>query len=101
MLDPFKLSAEQFAVTLRAALPTSRQNLTSAAIAAIRTEHAATVAPMAARLAEAARHEIALSALVNRAYGLTPEEEALLWATAPPRMPIPPPDNPDSRTPPA
>jgi hypothetical protein len=29
-----------------------------------------------------------LADLVNEAYGLTPEEEALLWQTAPPRMPI-------------
>ncbi|MDB4971608.1 MAG: hypothetical protein JWN44_7297 [Myxococcales bacterium] len=35
-----------------------------------------------------------LSALVNRAYGLNPEEEALLWETAPPRMPIEPPQIP-------
>ena len=46
---------------------------------------------MALRLAEAARHEAVLSALVNQAYGLTPEDERLLWATAPPRMPVPPP----------
>ena len=32
-----------------------------------------------------------LSAVVNAAYGITPEEEALIWRTAPPRMPIPPP----------
>jgi type I restriction-modification system DNA methylase subunit len=29
-----------------------------------------------------------LSDLINNAYGLTPEESALLWATAPPRMPL-------------
>jgi hypothetical protein len=29
-----------------------------------------------------------LSDLVNAAYGLTPEEVALMWATAPPRMPF-------------
>ena len=91
LVNPFNLTVEQFAATLRAALPARRRILSAAAIAAIRAEHAATVAPMAARLAEAARREAELSALVNRAYGLTPEEEALLWATAPPRMPIPPP----------
>jgi hypothetical protein len=32
-----------------------------------------------------------LSDLVNQAYGLTPPEIGLLWKTAPPRMPIPPP----------
>ncbi len=91
LLDPFNLTADQFAQALRAALPTRRRTLSSAAVAAIRAEHATTIAPMAAKLAEAARHEAALSAAVNHAYGLTPEEEALMWATAPPRMPIPPP----------
>ncbi len=27
--------------------------------------------------------------MVNEAYGLTPEEVALMWGTAPPRLPIP------------
>jgi len=36
--------------------------------------------------AEAAKLERRLSGLVNAAYGLTPEEINLLWATAPPRM---------------
>ena len=31
-----------------------------------------------------------LSDLVNDAYGLTPEDVALMWATAPPRMPFTP-----------
>jgi len=29
-----------------------------------------------------------LSDLVNAAYGLTPEDVALMWETAPPRMPF-------------
>jgi hypothetical protein len=37
--------------------------------------------------AEADGLERRLAALVNRAYGLTPEEVTLLWDTAPPRMP--------------
>jgi hypothetical protein len=40
--------------------------------------------------AEAEQLERRLSDLVNETYGLTPEEIALLWATAPPRMPIHP-----------
>jgi len=36
---------------------------------------------------EAARQERHLSDLVNQAYGLTDEEIAMLWSTAPPRMP--------------
>ena len=33
---------------------------------------------------------LALSDLVNEAYGLTPDEVRLMWATAPPRMPLAP-----------
>ena len=37
---------------------------------------------------EALRLENEISCLVNEAYGLTPEEIALMWETAPPRMPV-------------
>jgi hypothetical protein len=43
-----------------------------------------------ARRAEAAALERRLADLVNEAYGLTAEEVALLWQTAPPRMPVGP-----------
>ncbi|WP_232314972.1 Eco57I restriction-modification methylase domain-containing protein [Picosynechococcus sp. PCC 7003] len=43
------------------------------------------------RKAEILAHEIRVSDLVNQAYQLTPEEIALMWKTAPPRMPIPAP----------
>ncbi|MBN1453196.1 MAG: Eco57I restriction-modification methylase domain-containing protein [Anaerolineales bacterium] len=43
--------------------------------------------------AEMQRFEQRLSDLVNQAYGLTPEEVDLLWRTAPPRMPVAPPDH--------
>ena len=33
-------------------------------------------------------HERSLAAMVERAYGLTEAEVALLWRTAPPRMPV-------------
>jgi hypothetical protein len=35
--------------------------------------------------------ERTLSDLINQAYGLTTVEIELLWKTAPPRMPMPPP----------
>jgi hypothetical protein len=41
--------------------------------------------------AETLKLERTLSDLVNHAYGLTPAEIDLIWQTAPPRMPIPPP----------
>ena len=46
------------------------------------------VPPLRAGSAETARLERRLAELVDAAYGLTPEEVALLWRTAPPRMPV-------------
>lgn len=87
---PFALSADAFAEALRKALPKQRK-LTVADVGAIKYAHVETVAPIAALLREAERLERQLSAVVNAAYGLTQEEEALVWRTAPPRMPISPP----------
>ena len=47
--------------------------------------------PTRALAAETLELERTLSELGNQAYGLTPTEIELLWKTAPPRMPIPPP----------
>jgi hypothetical protein len=43
---------------------------------------------MRALTAEAFTLENEISDLVNAAYSLTPDEVALMWQTAPPRMPI-------------
>jgi hypothetical protein len=48
------------------------------------------IEPARTQAAEALQLERRLSDLVNEAYGLTPDEVALLWATAPPRMPFVP-----------
>lgn len=48
---------------------------------------------MRERLVKGVELERRLSDLVNEAYGLTPEEVDLLWKTAPPRMPAPPPEH--------
>jgi hypothetical protein len=50
-----------------------------------------TIDPARARAAETLTLERTLSDLVNQAYALTPAEIDLMWQTAPPRMPIPPP----------
>lgn len=89
--DPFNLDADSFIAAIRKARGAKRGPLTAAAIRHIREEHARTILPMARRLAEAMQHEQRLSDLVNEAYGLTPEDVALMWRTAPPRMPIPAP----------
>lgn len=65
--------------------------LTAAGVQALREEYTRTLEPARALAAEALQLERTLSDLVNQAYGLTPEEIALMWQTAPPRMPIPPP----------
>ena len=62
--------------------------LSAAALKALRDEDARTLAPARLLAAEALTLEHELSDLVNAAYGLTPAEIALMWDTAPPRMPI-------------
>jgi hypothetical protein len=62
--------------------------LSAAALKSLRDEHARTIEPARAQAAEAQELERRLSDLVNEAYGLTPDEVALVWQTAPPRMPF-------------
>jgi hypothetical protein len=57
----------------------------------LRDEYTRTITPARALVAETLTLERTLSDLVNQAYALTPAEIALMWQTAPPRMPIPPP----------
>jgi hypothetical protein len=66
--------------------------LSAAALKNLREEHARTIVPAQALQKEAQGLERRISDLVNEAYGLTPDEVRLMWETAPPRMPIAPPD---------
>jgi hypothetical protein len=59
----------------------------SAAAIARKQENANTLTPARDAAANILTLERKLSDLVNAAYGLTPEEVALMWRTAPPRMP--------------
>jgi hypothetical protein len=59
---------------------------------ALRDEYTLTIAPIRALAAETFTLERTLSDLVNQAYTLTSAEIALIWQTAPPRIPIPPPE---------
>jgi hypothetical protein len=88
--EPFGLSSDEFVAEIRK-LRGPRRPLSPASLAALRRHHAETIAPFRTHLAEAERLERRLSDLVNQAYGLTPEEIALMWRTAPPRMPLAPP----------
>jgi hypothetical protein len=65
--------------------------LTAAGVGALRDEYSRSIEPAHALAAETLSLERTLSDLVNQAYGLTPTEIELMWQTAPPRMPIPPP----------
>ena len=64
------------------------QPLYSAGFHALQDEYTRTIEPARALAAEAVTFERTLSDLVNQAYALTPAEIALMWQTAPPRMPI-------------
>jgi Eco57I restriction-modification methylase len=64
--------------------------LTPAALKELQAGYAEQIAPIQRYRTEATVLERKLSDLINTAYGLTPEEIALLWATAPPRMPLAP-----------
>ncbi len=58
---------------------------------ALKDEHARSVRPLQALAAEARQLERRVAELVNAACRLTAAEVALLWRTAPPRMPGEPP----------
>lgn len=64
--------------------------LSVAALKSLRDEHTRTIEPTRKQAAEAIQFERQLSDIVNEAYGLTPDEVALMWETAPPRMPFMP-----------
>jgi hypothetical protein len=83
------MTADEFYEHVRKARG-ARKPLSAAAVQAVREEYAQTVQPMQAALREAEGLEWRLSDLVNEAYGLTPDEVRLMWATAPPRMPLAP-----------
>jgi hypothetical protein len=89
LLEPFNLAPNEYVEQIRRARG-ARKPLSASAVHAIRQEHAQTVQPLQAALREAERLEWRLSDLVNEAYGLTPDEVRLMWATAPPRMPLMP-----------
>lgn len=79
--------ADAFVEEVRKRRPKPLGKLTPAALRALREGHASEAPAVLAGRAEATLLERRLSGLVNAAYGLTPEEEALLRSTAPPRTP--------------
>lgn len=79
------LTADTFVTAVQAAIP-RRRRLTAGDIADLKREHGATIEPARDARRTIFTLEQQLSELVNSAYGLTSEEVALMWETAPPRM---------------
>jgi hypothetical protein len=84
---PTELDSDAFVAEVKR-LRGKKNPLSAAVLKSLRDEHTRTIEPARTQVAEALYLERQLSDLVNEAYGLTPEEVALLWETAPPRMPF-------------
>jgi hypothetical protein len=81
------LDEEAFVAEVRKRRPRAAGALTPAGLKALRAGYAEQATPERQRAGEALALERRLAALVNDAYGLSAEDVALLWRTAPPRMP--------------
>lgn len=90
LTEASRLDSDGFVAAVRSAL-SKRAGLSPARLSQLREAFAETAEPMRAARGAALADERALSDIVNRAYGLTSEDVALMWRTAPPRMPIGPP----------
>ncbi|WP_423226246.1 Eco57I restriction-modification methylase domain-containing protein [Candidatus Amarolinea aalborgensis] len=89
VLEAFAESDEaSFIQQVRARRPKGESRLSPAAVGELTRVYRQYVPPPRAGAAESVRLESRLAELVNTAYGLTPDEVALLWRTAPPRMPV-------------
>ncbi|MDZ4782264.1 MAG: N-6 DNA methylase [Planctomycetia bacterium] len=84
---PTELDSDAFVAEVKR-VRGKKNSLSAAALKSLRDEYTRTIEPARMQAAEALRLERQLSDMVNEAYGLTPEEVALMWQTAPPRMPL-------------
>lgn len=82
-----RLDSDAFVAAVRATMP-KRVGIMPSRLVQLRAAYAETAEPARAARVAALADERALSDIVNRAYGLTPEDIALMWRTAPPRMPL-------------
>ena len=89
LLDFDELTPDAFVTAAQNAVP-RRRRLTASDIAELRREHDATIEPAKASRRTIFGLEQRVSDLVNAAYRVTAAEVALLWETAPPRMPFTP-----------
>ena len=86
LTDPAGLTADALVAEVRK-LRGKKHPLSVAGLKALKDEHFTSVLLLQALAAEAEALEQRASDAVNAAFGLTPDEVALLWATAP-RTPL-------------
>ncbi|MGX4806867.1 Eco57I restriction-modification methylase domain-containing protein [Bradyrhizobium guangdongense] len=86
---PSALSFDEFVAAVKSGLARGRK-LTAAEIAELKREYRATIEPVRSSRGMVARLEISVSNAVNAGYGLSQEDIALMWSSAPPRMPFSP-----------
>ncbi len=87
--EPAGLDADAFVDEVKKGR--KKKALSVAEVKRLKDEYAASVVPLQGLAREAEVLERRVSDIVNAAFGLTPDEVKLMWDTAPPRMPIPPP----------
>jgi hypothetical protein len=85
---PLTLDSDGFVAEVKK-IRGKKKPLTLAALKSLRDEFARSIKPAQALAGEGLALEHRVSDLVNEAYGLTPADVAIMWKTAPPRMPIP------------
>ena len=85
-----KLDSDEFVAEVKKARG-GRNPLTAAGLRILRDEYTRTIRPAQALAVEGMLLEQRLAESVNAALGLSAEEVDLMWRTAPPRMPSPPP----------
>jgi hypothetical protein len=85
------LDLQTFVDEVRKRRPKTAKKLTPASLKALRDGYHEQIMLLQHDKIEAGILERRISDLINSAYGLTPEEIDLLWATAPPHMPLPSP----------
>lgn len=81
------LDEADFVAEIRSRRPRSAPRITPAALHDLKVAYGEYATPLRALAARMAETERRVAGWVNEAYGLTAEEVALLWKTAPPRMP--------------
>ena len=82
------LSRDEFLAEVTKRRPRAAGKLKPADLKYLREIYDENAAPIQDHRRRALTMERRLADLVNRAYGLTPDEIELLWSTAPPRMPV-------------